>query len=92
MSVRAKSLILTLAGAAMLAGLPLAFPTGWLTRAAAAGFPVATDSRIGGDENQTRFVVDLSAKVDLRAFTLGRSLPCGRRPAAGHLPAQAESR
>ena len=70
MSVRAKSLILTLAGAAMLAGLPLAFPTGWLTRAAAAGFPLATDSRIGGDENQTRFVLDLSAKAGLRAFTL----------------------
>ncbi|HET7679009.1 MAG TPA: N-acetylmuramoyl-L-alanine amidase [Xanthobacteraceae bacterium] len=70
MSIRAKSLILTLAGAAMLAGLLPASPTGWFARAAAAGFPVATDSRIGGDENQTRFVVDLSAKVGLRAFTL----------------------
>ena len=70
MSVRAKSLILTLAGAALLAGPLAALPTGWFSRAAAAGFPLATDSRIGGDENQTRFVVDLSAKVGMRAFTL----------------------
>jgi len=70
MSVRAKSLILTLAGAAMLTGPLAALPTGWFSRAAAAGFPLATDSRIGGDENQTRFVVDLSAKVGMRAFTL----------------------
>jgi N-acetylmuramoyl-L-alanine amidase len=69
-SIRAKSLILTLAGAAMLAGLFPASPGGWVARAAAAGFPVASDFRIGGDENQTRFVIDLSGKVDLRAFTL----------------------
>jgi N-acetylmuramoyl-L-alanine amidase len=33
-------------------------------------YPVATDARLGGDESQTRFVMDLSRKVDLRAFTL----------------------
>ncbi|MBO0718707.1 MAG: N-acetylmuramoyl-L-alanine amidase, partial [Rhizobiales bacterium] len=33
-------------------------------------FPVATDARVGGDETQTRLVVDLSRKVDLHAFTL----------------------
>jgi N-acetylmuramoyl-L-alanine amidase len=33
-------------------------------------FPVATDIRVGGDVKQTRFVVDLSRKVDIRAFTL----------------------
>jgi N-acetylmuramoyl-L-alanine amidase len=33
-------------------------------------FPVATDARLGGDESQTRFVMDLTRKVDLRAFTL----------------------
>jgi N-acetylmuramoyl-L-alanine amidase len=33
-------------------------------------FPVATDARIGGDEAQTRFVMDLSRKIDVRAFTL----------------------
>jgi N-acetylmuramoyl-L-alanine amidase len=33
-------------------------------------FPVATDARLGGDDAQTRFVVDLSRKVDLHVFTL----------------------
>ncbi|MGA8650469.1 MAG: N-acetylmuramoyl-L-alanine amidase [Xanthobacteraceae bacterium] len=33
-------------------------------------FPVATDARLGGDETQTRFVMDFSRKIDLRAFTL----------------------
>jgi N-acetylmuramoyl-L-alanine amidase len=32
--------------------------------------PVATDARLGGDEAQTRFVMDFSRKIDLRAFTL----------------------
>ena len=31
---------------------------------------VATDVRIGGDDKQTRFVVDLNQKIDLAAFTL----------------------
>jgi N-acetylmuramoyl-L-alanine amidase len=69
-SIRAKSFILTLAGSALLAGLLPALPNGWMAHALAAGFPVASDFRIGGDENQTRFVIDLSGKVDLRAFTL----------------------
>jgi N-acetylmuramoyl-L-alanine amidase len=30
----------------------------------------ATDVRLGGDDAQTRFVLDLSRKIDLRAFTL----------------------
>ena len=38
--------------------------------AAGANAPVATDARVGGDAKQTRFVVDLSRKVDIRAFTL----------------------
>jgi N-acetylmuramoyl-L-alanine amidase len=33
-------------------------------------FPIATDIRLGGDETQTRLVVDLSRKIDVRAFTL----------------------
>src|SRR5262245_22310436 len=33
-------------------------------------FPTATDIRLGGDDSQTRFVVDLSRKVEMRAFTL----------------------
>src|SRR6185312_5827349 len=32
--------------------------------------PVATDARLGGDETQTRFVMDFSRKIDLHAFTL----------------------
>jgi N-acetylmuramoyl-L-alanine amidase len=32
--------------------------------------PVATDVRLGGDEKQTRFVIDLTSKIDLAAFTL----------------------
>jgi N-acetylmuramoyl-L-alanine amidase len=31
---------------------------------------IATDLRIGGDDKQTRFVVDLNQKIDLAAFTL----------------------
>jgi N-acetylmuramoyl-L-alanine amidase len=33
-------------------------------------FPIATEVRIGGDDSQTRLVIDLTRKVDLRAFTL----------------------
>ena len=41
------------------------------TAAAGAGdHPVASDVRVGGDAKQTRFVVDLSRKVDIRPFTL----------------------
>ena len=38
--------------------------------AAPDAFPVATEIRVGGDDAQTRFVVDLTRKVDIRAFTL----------------------
>jgi N-acetylmuramoyl-L-alanine amidase len=37
---------------------------------AADSLPVATDVRLGGDESQTRFVMDFSRKIDVRAFTL----------------------
>ncbi len=37
---------------------------------AADSLPVATAARLGGDESQTRFVMDVSRKIDLRAFTL----------------------
>jgi N-acetylmuramoyl-L-alanine amidase len=33
-------------------------------------FPIATDARVGGDESQTRFIMDLSRKIDLHFFTL----------------------
>jgi len=32
--------------------------------------PVATDARLAGDDKQTRLVVDLTRKIDLRVFTL----------------------
>jgi N-acetylmuramoyl-L-alanine amidase len=32
--------------------------------------PVATDARLGGDEARTRFVIDLTQRVDISAFTL----------------------
>jgi N-acetylmuramoyl-L-alanine amidase len=32
--------------------------------------PIATDARLAGDDKQTRLVVDLSHKIDMRAFTL----------------------
>lgn len=37
---------------------------------AAGALPVASDVRVGGDGKQTRFVVDLSRRVDIRPFTL----------------------
>ena len=36
----------------------------------AADFPRATDVRLGGDGKDTRFVMDLSEKVDIAVFTL----------------------
>ncbi len=33
-------------------------------------YPVATAARLGGDQAETRFVMDLTRKIELRAFTL----------------------
>jgi N-acetylmuramoyl-L-alanine amidase len=63
---RAEDLII-LAGVLLLAGAGIALPA---ERTAAATHPVATDTRVGGDDAQTRFVMDFSQKIDLRAFTL----------------------
>jgi len=53
--------------AAVLAVLALAC----LTAAAfAEGAPIASDGRVVGDDNRTRFVLDLTGEVDLSAFTL----------------------
>src|SRR5882757_8867529 len=38
--------------------------------AAAESLPAATDVRVGGDDKMTRFVVDLTQKVDITAFAL----------------------
>src|SRR5690242_12607240 len=53
----------------LIAGIGLAAGTG-PAPANADSFPVATDARLGGDEGQTRFVLDLSRKIDLHVFTL----------------------
>jgi N-acetylmuramoyl-L-alanine amidase len=66
MAVRAANwafLGMLFAAAVLAAERPAAAP-------AADSVPVATDARLGGDEAQTRFVMDLSRKIDLRAFTL----------------------
>ncbi len=39
--------------------------------AVAANFPAATAARVAGDARQTRFILDLDRKVDMRAFLLG---------------------
>jgi N-acetylmuramoyl-L-alanine amidase len=66
MAVRAVSwafLGALFAGAALAASPPATTPP-------ADSFPVATEVRLGGDEAQTRFIVDLSRRIELRAFTL----------------------
>ena len=54
---------------ALIAGIGLA-AAALAAPASADSFPVATDARLGGDDIQTRFVLDLSRKVDLHVFTL----------------------
>ena len=70
MAIQAMKLViavfLTLVGAAM----PAAAERAAALAQAAGRYPVVTDSRLGGDENQVRFVIDLSQKIELRAFTL----------------------
>jgi N-acetylmuramoyl-L-alanine amidase len=38
--------------------------------AAVAAYPVASEARLAGDDKQTRFVLELDRKIDLRAFAL----------------------
>jgi len=65
-----------LAGAAVLAACgttlcPAARAADGAAQPAAAGsFPVASDVRVGGDDKQTRFVMDLTKKIDIATFTL----------------------
>jgi N-acetylmuramoyl-L-alanine amidase len=61
-TARGVFLAVLLAGAVLAATRPLA--------AAPDSYPVATDVRLGGDDSQTRFILDLSRKIDLHAFTL----------------------
>src|ERR1700688_2742097 len=66
MAVRAVSwafLGALFAGAALAAAPPATTPP-------ADSFPVATDVGLGGDDAQPRFIVDISRKIELRAFPL----------------------
>jgi N-acetylmuramoyl-L-alanine amidase len=71
MSVRATSLAFVL-GVIALGGAGAAERTD--TTAApsrpASEFPVASEARLAGDDGQTRLIVDLTQKIDIRAFTL----------------------
>jgi N-acetylmuramoyl-L-alanine amidase len=55
-----------IAGVGVSAGVPAAPGTG----PAPESFPLVSDVRLGGDETQTRFVMDFSRKIDLHVFTL----------------------
>jgi N-acetylmuramoyl-L-alanine amidase len=68
MSVRAASLIVLMA--AVLLGVPPGAGAAGVPADALNGFPVANEVRLGGDETQTRMVVDFSQKVEIHAFTL----------------------
>ncbi len=71
MTVRAIALVL---GVVLLCDLAaLAAEPGIVARnleAPTVSVPVATDVRLGGDDKLTRFVMDLTQKVDVAAFTL----------------------
>ena len=71
MTLRATNLI-TYAAFLLLTGTGFAPAAERVTaRAVAPGpYPVAIDTRVGGDDSQTRFVMDFSRKVELHAFTL----------------------
>jgi len=56
--------------ASLLLGLSIWLPGGPVAAQPSQPQAVATDFRLGGDAKQTRFVIDLSRKVELRAFTL----------------------
>jgi N-acetylmuramoyl-L-alanine amidase len=72
MAVRAAGLMLLLSWGIVVGSAGGAERTGAAgpVSHAAGNFPVASDIRLGGDDTQTRMVVDLSEKVDIRAFTL----------------------
>src|SRR6266576_3074427 len=61
-----------LLGVTVLGGASAAERTGEAVppKIASNDFPVASDVRLGGDDAQTRMIVDLSRKIDVRTFTL----------------------
>lgn len=73
MTARPAAIIITLACTMVCSPAAIAAENGEPVRGLSAQVEspvVATDMRIGGDDKQTRFVVDLSRKIDLAAFTL----------------------
>ena len=48
----------------------MALGAGQAAAQAPAAPPVASEVRVAGDENQTRFILDLDRKIDVRAFVL----------------------
>ena len=71
MILQATSRVIVLWGA-LLAGLAPACATESAVARSVApdSLAVASDARLGGDENRTRFVLDLTKKVDITPFTL----------------------
>ncbi len=67
MHFRAGIVVLVAIGAGLAPGAGTSAP---VTSRPGETLPIASDVRLGGDESQTRFVVDLSRKIDLSAFTL----------------------
>ena len=57
--------------------LCLPIPAAWAVESqppqpsVASAFPIASDVRVAGDAKQTRFILDLDRKMDVRAFVLG---------------------
>ena len=73
MTARSITIVSALVGAMLCQAGGAAAENGVPVRAPAAqgeSSAIATDVRIGGDDKQTRFVVDLNRKIDLAAFTL----------------------
>jgi N-acetylmuramoyl-L-alanine amidase len=68
LGIAAGMVVAVFAGVAALwpvpAGAQMPLPTG------SDAVPVASDARLAGDDKQTRLVIDLTQKIDVRAFTI----------------------
>jgi N-acetylmuramoyl-L-alanine amidase len=71
-TIRAANGIIAAVSLLLVAAMPAAAQRAVARAPAVASdlYPVATDTRLGGDDHQTRFVLDLNRKIELRAFTL----------------------
>jgi N-acetylmuramoyl-L-alanine amidase len=58
------------AGLALLCPAPTRAQMPVLTTAADDAVPAASEARLAGDDKQTRLVIDLTRKIDVRAFTI----------------------